>query len=616
MNRRGDVGAEAEPSVRFAASTAGLLSRRFGAASDGEQALLVRLMSAVAEGHGCIRIDRDEQGVVAALAERSGALTVVDTGALRDVDPDSIRTPLVAWNGRLFAQRQFRDEHFVAVDLLTRAASPPPGFGVSPRVKDLLQELLPRQDSDGHFDDLQNRAARSVLESTLSVLVGGPGTGKTYTLVRCLALVVRQILEQAVPRSAPPRVVVCAPTGKAATRAAEMLRELQGDAAFRGAVGDEVLQVLSGIRPQTVHRLLGRTRSGAGGRGHRTPPAVAADLLVVDEMSMMSTALLGELLARLDHGTRLLLVGDHAQLESVENGAVLGQIMECRDAIPGVVHELRSVRRTSSGSRIPLLAGAIRDGDSDGVIDELRTGHPSISWTRPSVDRVVPADVVGAVVELLGPVNEIANDPSASVADHRRALEFIGSVKVLCGPRRGPSGVAAWNDAIRRALGFREDVPLHPGTPVLVTVNAPHLGLVNGSVGLVVRTRVNDRVVNRVAFLGLEASTDDGETANVPESREIRYLEPIQLADHEPCFAMTVHKSQGSEYGALVVVVLPTEDSPLLTRELLYTAVTRGKSSVWMVGPEGSIRSAVGRPSGRTSAISQMLALCAAGDAR
>jgi exodeoxyribonuclease V alpha subunit len=395
-----------------------------------------------------------------------------------------------------------------------------------------------------------------------------------------------------------------------------MLRELQSDAAFRDAVGDEVLQVLSGIRPQTVHRLLGRSRFGAGGRYHRPPSAIVADLVVVDEMSMMSTALMGELLARLDRRSRILLVGDHAQLESVENGAVLGQIMKCRDTIPGVVHELRSVRRTSSGSRIPMLAGPIRDGSSDGVIDELRAKHPSISWSQPLVDGGVPEDVVGAVVDLLRPAHEIANNPSASMADHRRALDIVGSVKVLCGPRRGPSGVAAWNDAIRGALGFRGDDLLQPGTPVLVTVNAPHLGLVNGSVGLVVRARVNDRVVNRVAFLGLEALTDEGDTANGSGSREVRYLERIQLADHEPCFAMTVHKSQGSEYGALVVVVLPTEDSPLLTRELLYTAVTRGKSSVWVVGSEGSIRSAVGRPSGRTSAISQMLALCAAGEAR
>jgi exodeoxyribonuclease V alpha subunit len=537
-----------------------------------------------------------------------------------ELQPEQDR-PLVLIGDRLYLDRYWRYERRVATVLAARARRATTGVDPA-RVRRVLDRLLP---PSADRPDRQRLAVATALLRDLAVIAGGPGTGKTYTVARLLAAV------HELSDGDPPRVAVAAPTGKAADRLTAALREAAADPAL--AVSPEARARLRTIEGSTLHRLLGwrpdsRTRFRHD-RSHRLPH----ELVIVDETSMVDLPLMSKLLEALRPTTRLVLVGDPDQLASVEAGAVLADIIgpagdelctsdEHRAALVAATGEplgrdsedgssedgpaaavrpggparpagiddavvvLGTVRRFAAGSGIAQLAAAIHAGDGDGAIDVLASGADDLTWidaTGEAIDRRELVPVRERVVEVGGRIVAAARAGDAS-----GALDALDRMRVLTAHRHGAVGVDRWVPLVDRWLarevdGYQPAGRFAVGRPVMVTRNDPRLRLFNGDVGVVVR----DGGGTTLAFRGGEG---------------IRRVAPSRLEDVEPVHAMTIHKSQGSQFGH-VVIVLPGADSQILTRELLYTAVTRARRGVTIVGTADAVRAAVARRVARASGL-------------
>ena len=488
-------------------------------------------------------------------------------------DGDGAR-PLRLVGSALYLDRYWREERQVAADLLALraphdAARAPHEAPRAPHDTALgaLDEALLRDGLARLFDDDGQRAAAdTALRRRFAVVAGGPGTGKTTTVARILAL----LLEQGAD---PDLVALAAPTGKAAARLAEAVH----DEAAQIAVPEAVRESLLGLDASTLHRLLG-WRPGTHSRfRHDRANRLPHDVVIVDETSMVSLSLMARLVEAVRPTARLILVGDPGQLTSIEAGAVLGDIVAASDGI--VV--LDRVHRF--GGAIAAVAEAIRRGDADAVVDALG----GVIWTTD------PEAVREGAVECFRAVAAAARE-----GDGRRAIHALGGFRILCAHRRGPHGVTGWTAQVERwlaAAGLAADGEWYAGRPLLVTENDYGLGLYNGDTGVVV------------------ADEEARLTAVFERHGELAAFSPARLGAVDSVYAMTVHKSQGSQFGT-AAVLLPDATSPILTRELLYTAVTRAREELILVGSEEAVRAAVARPVARASGLARRLAspdLCA-----
>jgi exodeoxyribonuclease V alpha subunit len=441
----------------------------------------------------------------------------------------------------------------------------------------------------------QAQAAAAAVRRRLTVVAGGPGTGKTTTVARIVAL----LYEQAAAAGAgvPPLIALAAPTGKAAAR----LQETVHAEAARIDVSPAIREQLLELSASTLHRLLGwRPDSNSRfrhGRNQRLPH----DAVIVDETSMVSLSLMARLIEALRSDARLILVGDPGQLASIEAGAVLGDIVGPAGADagagPGPGQEPSGAgdgiivldRGHRFGGEIAQLAEAIRSGDGDRTISLLGAGSEAVTWIDADVARQSsPAAVRDPA---LATARTVIDEARAGAS--RPALDALGSFRILCAHRRGPYGVSTWTARMEGWLeaeleGFSAQDRWYVGRPLLVFENDYELGLNNGDTGVVVRA-AGDRVV--------AAFDRGGET--------ITYS-PNRLGAVDTVYAMTIHKSQGSQFDA-AAVLLPDPGSRILTRELLYTAATRARRRLIVVGPEASIRAAVGRPVARASGLGHRL---------
>ena len=509
--------------------------------------------------------------------------------------------PVVLDGRRVYLQRYFADELLVADRLVERAAFPgpagpagPAGVGSDADLEAALEAAFGPDDPTN--PDLQRRAARVALSGNLAVIAGGPGTGKTRTVAGLLAAA----LEMADRRSQRLRVALAAPTGKAASRMTEAVhRSLAGDG-DGGGLGATVAAALVDQPALTIHRLLGARPGGSFRYGAGNP--LPHDLVVVDETSMVSLPLMSALLDSLRPDARLVLVGDPFQLTSIEAGSVLADVVAAGTGsdpdggasggtgpgpLTGRVTVLERSWRFGAESDIAALAGAVRVGDAAGALDLLRDpDHPGVTWIDGSDDgaRVALVDEViaaGAAVVDAAQAEEVA-----------RGLDAMRQVKVLAATRQGPAGMLAWGRTIEDALadrmpGLRAGVRWYIGRPVMVTANDQLNRLDNGDTGLVVRQ-------------------GDGVAVAFPGAVEPRFVPTAKLDRVETWWAMTIHKSQGSEFPH-VVVSLPAATSPILSRELLYTAVTRASQRVTVVAGEDALRAAIGRPVMRASGLQERL---------
>lgn len=500
-------------------------------------------------------------------------------------DPDAwlrdiAASPLVAQqilrldHDLLYLDRYWREEVQVCADLLERLALRAPE--VDEAVLDAgLDRVFP--DDDPAIDYTEQRsAARSTAHRWTTVLTGGPGTGKTTTVAGVLALVAEQHERDT---GECPRIALAAPTGKAAAR-------LQ--AAVADAIGkfDPVDQErLAGVRAVTVHSLLGSKMPRTSvrfkhDRHHRLP----CDVVVVDEASMLSLSMAARLLEALRPQTRLLLVGDADQLSSVDAGAVLADLVGGLVAHPKApVERLTTTHRYGAG--IDALAQALREADVDRVVDVLRAGRGGVAWIDPDdVDAMAAfrADLHQRAASLL---------QTARRGSPAQAIEALDRHRLLCAHREGPYGVGGWNREVERMLAEGGEGYVYQdwyaGRPVLVTSNDRLLGLNNGDMGITVFGEGRLRVL-------------------LPGVDGLQSFSTTRMPAVETVYAMTIHKSQGSQADT-VSVILPPEDSPLLTRELFYTAVTRAQQQVRVVGSEAAVRAAVGREVQRASGLSTRL---------
>lgn len=538
------------------------------------------------------------------------ASSIVRVTHTADPDPVLDNRPLVLCGHRLYTQRQWVDECIVAASLRSRANSAVL-TDVSPAAAALLDQLLPPTEHDAI--NLQHSAAHLALTSRLAVVVGGPGTGKTHTVARLLAV----LLANAAETGEPIRIALAAPTGKAAARLREAIVAAaslaSSPAAGSVAAGSVAVgSVAAGSTPAlpatiaaqladlpvtTLHRLLGSAGLSRTRFRHNAQHPLPYDIVVVDETSMVALPHMARLLEAVRADARLVLVGDPDQLESIDVGAVLADIDDAAESalspLSSNVVRLRRPRRQQKGSPIGPLSDAIREGRADDVLHLLRAGSVSPDTNEPLITFIESDDAMrygnAAGIRAIVSPPLLASVAEATAGHADTALAHLAEIRVLCAHRRGPHGAQSWNDAIESwLLGATSHPRDYPGRALLVTHNDARTRLSNGDTGVVVTHADGVRAAFRIAG-------------------EVHEFAPSQLERVETAFAMTIHKSQGSEYPT-VVVVLPPATSPLIGRELLYTAITRTTRRLIVVGTAEAVLAAVQTPARRITGLPEALA--------
>jgi exodeoxyribonuclease V alpha subunit len=573
--------------------TALALGRLAGGADDPVLVAIALAVRAVRLGHVYVdlasaadTVTPDDEEVVVDLSalpwpDPATWPALVGASPLTAVGPDGPPDrPLRLLGDRLYLDRYYRHEQAIVRDLLARVGRDQPQVDADALLEGLDRLFPPAASADPSDVDLQSVAAETAISRRFSVVAGGPGTGKTTTVARIVALLHEQAASLGQPA---PRIALAAPTGKAAARLAEAVH---AEAAGM-PVSDEVRAALLATKASTLHRLLGWRPDSSSRFLHEASNQLPHHVVIVDESSMVGLSMMAKLLAAVRPSSRLVLVGDPRQLVSVEAGAVLGDIVG--SSLPGIT-VLKRVHRYGGG--IAAVAEAIETGDGDKVIEALRSHPDDVTWieAEPNVDPTKSPELAIVRQAVVTAARSVV--AAAEAGDGAAALEALRSVQVLCAHRRGPAGAAYWRAEIERWL--RLAIPgyggraWYPGRPLLVTENDYALGVFNGDTGVVI---------------------DDGSghlRAVFDRRGELLSVRPTRLASVESLYAMTIHKAQGSQFGT-VVVRLPEPTSPILTRELLYTATTRAQARLVIIGGVESIRAAVGRPVARASGLADSL---------
>jgi len=568
------------------------------------------------EGHVCLDLGRyeavsfpDEEEPLRRLVLPDRDKWIEALGSSRVVGCPGEKKPLVLdAAGRLYLYRYWEYENLLARLILDRVKNPPPVLGDPLLLRRMLDSLYP--DTPDNGIDRQKLAVFSTAVNRFSVISGGPGTGKTFTASRALAL-----LAGWAGSGTEGRIALAAPTGKAAARLGETMALAKQNLPISKVIKDRIP-----IEASTVHRLLGSVPHSPYFR-HNSENPLQADVLLVDEASMMSLALLSKLIQALPPDARVILLGDRDQLASVEAGAVLGDICDtgqrhlyssgfaaAANTICGIrfeeesdpslkgpvvqdsMVELRKSRRFTEGSGIGAVGRAVNSGDGRSALQIMTdSGHADIRWE----DLPAPSEIGARIRETILPWLESLR----KVMDPDSVFTEFGRFRIICALRAGPYGAASINvlvDSLFRRRkgpgpGFQAE-PV-PGQPILVTKNDYRLRLFNGDIGLVLPDSLSGGEL-RVFF-------------PLPD-RTFRRIHPAALPSHESAWALTVHKSQGSEFDR-VLLILPDRDSPVLTRELVYTGLTRARDRVTVWGKNHVFLQAVLRRTVRMSGLRDAL---------
>lgn len=495
----------------------------------------------------------------------------------RGQDAAANQRPLRLVGRQVYLERNWQAEEQVRKDLWARLDTTVPAFdeaALTPAIDQVFQRFSAGPDAR------QRDAVRTAASSWTSVIAGGPGTGKTTTIAQLL-----RVLDELADRHT--TVALASFTGKAASR---MQQSLDASLAGFGQSG-RPWRHLQVAPASTLHSLLGARPNAGFGRCADHP--LSQDLLIIDEMSMVSLDLMAGLLAALRPTTRLVMVGDPHQLSSVDAGAVLADIVAAglpisRSCPASAITVLDHSHRFSGP--ILDLADAIKQGNSQRALDLLASDDTRLEWVALDPDPGGLAGLAGLSEDLLGQARAMHGAALSGRAPE--ALTALDRHRLLCAHRRGRYGVADWSRAVERHLrsrigGYGREGGWYLGRPVLITRNAPELQVSNGDTGVAV-------------LVG-----DSTEVALAGGDRP-RFRSPWLLDAIETMHALTVHKSQGSEYDD-VSLILPDVDSPLLTRELLYTAVTRARRRVRIIATAAAITKAIRTPARRATGLGTRL---------
>ena len=554
------------------------------------------------EGHVCLPLSRlvpDEKTPVPLQAcfALVGDATDWQDALLRSsaVSQGDVPTPLILCNDRLYLNRMWRNE--LAIARFFSESNQP-----LPCDDDLLIRTLNSLFGDSETINWQKVAAAVALTRRISVISGGPGTGKTTTVAKLLAALIQMTGEQKC------RIRLAAPTGKAAARLTESL-----GGALQKLPLNEAQRKMFPNEASTLHRLLGAQPGSQRLRYHATNP-LHLDVLVVDEASMIDLTMMSRLIDALPPHARVIFLGDRDQLASVEAGAVLGDICNYASAgytlsraqelsrltgctIEGNAEQragalrdslclLQKSYRFGSDSGIGQLAAAVNHGDRaairavlSGAFDDiekkpLQTGEEYLAMLE---------DALQGYQRFLQCVQQQAA-PEAVIA-------AFGEYQLLCALREGPFGVTGLNEKLEQALARERKIIRQPhsrwyeGRPVMISRNDSALGLFNGDIGV---------ALDRGQGLRVWFQMPDG---------SVKSVQPSRLPEHDTAWAMTVHKSQGSEFDH-AVLILPAQISPVVTRELVYTAITRARKRLSLYADERVLAQAVTTRTERRSGLS------------
>lgn len=477
--------------------------------------------------------------------------------------------PMTLEGHRLYLNRFWFYEDFIAGKIQNFLARV--GDADQARVISAYDTMFTNADA---IDKDQRQAVITAASRSFSVISGGPGSGKTSTVVRIL-----QLLLTLDPGC---RIAMVAPTGKAAARMIDSIRE-RIDQLELAEAGNSMLPA----EARTIHRLLGYRRQGFDyNEFHRLP----FDCIIVDEASMVDLKLMFHLLAALAEDARLILLGDRDQLASVAAGNLLGDITGHGHAteigkaeLSASIALLRSNYRFGKDTAIGELADLVNSGDSESAFELLQQGQRGLRWYADRPEQV-HTDALNWLYDAYQPVFSCQ-----SVAD---ALDIYESTRVLCATNLGPLGVEALNQTISTALLARNDIaesPLYHGLPIMITRNHHQLGLYNGDTGILWSGEQGLRACFRDATHG------------------IRELAINRLPVFIPAWASTVHKSQGSEFDSVLLIMPAEADSEVLSRELVYTAITRARRQFILHAGARVMARAIGRLTQRHSGLAQKL---------
>lgn len=561
---------------------------------------------AVSQGHTCLALDQiptalmsaDNQQALSEALATSELVTLLDDDATTAAETPT--RPLVVEHSRLYLQRYYAYETRLAQRLRELMAAEPHLVNV-----DALKPGNGLFEADSESQDATNWqavAAFAALRHHFTVISGGPGTGKTHTIVRLLRVLIETALSA---NDTPPLVALAAPTGKAAARMLESTRRgldaMGADINFdRTSVDEHIPQTT-----RTLHRLLGLTGATTQPRFNADNP-LPFDVVIVDEASMVDLPMMAKLLEAIRDDARLILLGDRYQLASVESGAVLAEICAnagvnqftkdqqtaagdllaestepATHALADHVITLQTSRRFNAESPIGRLAAAVNAGDVKTAETLVTAGHDDLVYH----DRSDPA----AISQLM---DRLADDYAnlCETIDPTLALAQLDKQCVLTAVRQGPAGSETINAGITERLAKRFDFNLadswYHGRPVMVRQNNYRSGLYNGDVGVAL---ANDDGQLRVWFEG-----DNG----------LRAFLPSALPAHDSVYAMTIHKSQGSEFDS-VTLVLPEYPVPVLTRELFYTGLTRARHRLAIYAKSAVLADTIRQRIARASGISK-----------
>ena len=541
-----ETSAEILPFSRLDMAFARFLSQRANLNSTQKrtfEAIVSSLSYQHNQGHSCIVLDQERQALVLA----SGL-------AMTNPLQDTAVLPLVLEQDRLYLQRYWCYEDRLAQTTQAIASH----HQVMKNGDELLDNYFGKQTDN---TDWQREAARMAVQQRFSIITGGPGTGKTTTVVKILA-VLQSLATQ------PLHIALAAPTGKAAMR----LQESIGFNKITLPCSDELKSHI----PETVttlHRLLG-AKAASPYFKHNADHPLIYDLVVIDEASMVDLALMSKLLDALKPSARLILLGDKDQLASVESGAVLADLTQ---ALPDHTVELKTAHRFDDN--IKQLALAVNQQDANLTWQLLNSGNENI--------QLLESDLIAYIAAQQTQYLGLIQQNKAFTEIYSAFTRF----QVLCSNKEGKNSVSDINNRVEQKLAQQGQIRItglwYIGRPVLVTQNNPLLHLYNGDIGLC----LPDNTQNNRLMVYFQR----------PDGSIKSYL-PSRISQCETVFAMTIHKSQGSEFEE-VLIVLPDNINPVLTKELLYTAITRAKKTVKLLADKAVLTATIQQKVARVTGL-------------